>query len=59
MHKLCFYNFSAIIMKDLESVLDWIEFGNENLFNPIGYKFTLYLFENTYKKEEEESDTYS
>jgi hypothetical protein len=40
------------VLKDLDSVVEWIEYGNDYLFNPIGIKFTLFLFENTYKVED-------
>jgi hypothetical protein len=40
-------------MKDLDAVADWVDYGNEHLFNPIKVRMTLYLFENSYKTEDD------
>ena len=48
--RLTFYNFSGMILKDLNALLEWIDYGNKFIFNPLNFKMVLYLFENSYKK---------
>ena len=48
--RLCFYRFSGVILKDLNNLLYHIQFGNENIFNPLNVKMKLYVFLNSYKK---------
>lgn len=53
--RLSFLNFTGQILKDLDSLIEWVDYGNDHLFNPIGYKFSLFLFEATYKKDEDDT----
>jgi hypothetical protein len=46
---LSFYHFTGHVLRNLDTILEHLDFGNEKLFNRIGYKITLHLFENTYK----------
>lgn len=48
--RLSFYNFTGMVLKDLNTVLEWIDFGNRHIFNPLNMKMVLYLFENSYKE---------
>lgn len=48
LRRLSFYNLTGQTLKDLNTLLDHIDFGNKHLFHPIGVKLTLYLFENKY-----------
>jgi len=50
--KLSFYKLTRQAMKDLSDVIEWIEVGNKNLFNPVDIKMTLYIFENSYQEVE-------
>ena len=59
LRKLSFFTYTGQILKDLDSVVDWIDYGNEHLFAPIGYKFTLYLFYNSYRIDEDEDGDFN
>ena len=50
--KLSFLNYSGQVLKDLDSIVEWVDYGNDYLFNVIGIKLTIYLFENTYKSDD-------
>ena len=51
LERLSFYHFSGQTLKDLDTLLELIEFGNKHLFFPINAKQTLYLFENKIRKD--------
>jgi len=53
--RLTFYNFTGMILKDLNALLEWIDYGNKYIFNPLNYKVVLYLFENSYRVQEGEN----
>lgn len=48
--KLDFFKFNRQTMKDLNDVVEWIDIGNRILFNSIGVKMQLYVFENSYQE---------
>eukprot|EP00347_Sterkiella_histriomuscorum_P018113 403346737 len=48
--RLSFYNLTGQTLKDLNTLLEHIDFGNKHLFFPISIKLTLYLFENKLQK---------
>lgn len=48
LENLSFYKFNRQTMTDLNNVIELLEKANENIFNPIDTKITLYLFENSY-----------
>jgi len=52
LHKLSFLSFTGQILKDLDQVVEWVEYGNEHIFSALNLKLTLYLFENMYKTSE-------
>ena len=54
LERLSFYHFSGQTLKDLDTLLELIEFGNKHLFFPINVKQTLYLFENKIRKNGEQ-----
>jgi hypothetical protein len=35
-------------MKDLNDVVEWIALGNRTIFQQVGVKMQLYVFENSY-----------
>lgn len=37
-------------MKDLNDVVEWIDIGNRTMFNQVGVKMQLYVFENSYQE---------
>ncbi|CDW79197.1 UNKNOWN [Stylonychia lemnae] len=49
--RLSFYNLTGQTLKDLNTVLDHVDFGNKHLFFPINAKATLYLFENKFSED--------
>jgi len=52
--RLNFNKFTGIVYKDLDSILEHIDEANKSLFDYLGIKATLYLFDNAYSKETNE-----
>lgn len=48
--KLNFFKFNRQTMKDLNDVVEWIDIGNRTMFNQVGVKMQLYVFENSYQE---------
>ena len=45
LNRLSFYKFTGQIIKDLDTLLEYIDFGNKRIFFPLNVKITLYVFE--------------